>query len=278
MNQCIACKNKDSYDRCQSATITGLAFCGRHVKSKSVRIWHVVNNVEDKVTKIARIWRGYSVRRLLKLAGPGVLQRSVCHNEEELVSLEPKDKVYPLDYFAFEENGKVWWFDIRSIISCLNASLVPLNPYTRTPLSIETRCRLRNIYRYRLQYRKPIYHNPPITKTQQELLDFQWMRISQILAENGFEDVHPNHFLSLTRKQLYTLLVFIMRDMKALCAEHPKSSKRYRYHAVLAREHEYFYTFQAPFLHFANLFLMLVNDSVEPYILCFLLMSALHRL
>lgn len=278
MNQCIACKNKDSYERCQSTSITGLAFCGRHVKSKSVRNWYVENCVDDKVTRISKIWRGYSVRRLLKLAGPGVLNRKLCHNDEELVLLESKHALYPLDYFAFEESGKVWWFDIRSIIACLNASLVPMNPYTRVPLTIETRQRVRELYRYRLQYRKPMYHNEPIVKSQLELLEFQWMRICQILAENGFEDVHPNRFLTLSRKQLCVLLVFIMRDIQALSLEHPRSSKRYRYHAIMQRECEQFYTFKAPFLQFANLYLMLLNDSVEPYILCFLMMSALHRL
>ena len=278
MNQCIACKNNDSYERCPTETISGLSFCGRHVRSKSARIWHVVNNLDDKITKISKVWRGYAVRRLLKLAGPGVLKRSMCHNDEELVTFETKDRLYPLDYFSFKEDEKVWWFDIRSIISCLNSSLIPLNPYTRTPLSIETRQRLRHLYRYRVYYRKPIYHNHPANKSHSELLDFQWMRICQHLAENGFEDVHPNHFLTLDRKHLYTLLVFITRDMKALTTEHPKSSKRYRYYAILKREQEYFNSFQSPFLHFANLFLMLLNDSVEPYNLCFLLMSALHRL
>lgn len=278
MNQCIGCKNKDSYDRCTSASITGLALCGRHVKSKTVRIWHVVNRVEDKVIKISKIWRGYAIRRLLKLAGPGVLKRDICHNDEELVSLEPRQSIHPLDYFSFEEGGRIWWFDIRSIISCLNSALVPVNPYTRTPLTVDTRRRIRDLYRYRLQHRKQIYHSPPGNKSQQDLLEFHWLRICQILAENGFEDIHPNQFLSISRAQLYTLLVFVMRDMKALSFEHPNSSKRHRYYAVLKREHEQFYNFQFPMLHFASLFLMLLNDSVEPYNLCFILMSALHRL
>jgi len=278
MNQCIGCKNKDSYDRCTSASITGLALCGRHVKSKTVRIWHVVNRVEDKVIKISKIWRGYAIRRLLKLAGPGVLKRDICHNDEELVSLEPRQSIHPLDYFSFEEGGRIWWFDIRSIISCLNSALVPVNPYTRTPLTVDTRRRIRELYRYRLQNRKQIYHSPPGNKSQQDLLEFHWMRICQILAENGFEDVHPNQFLAISRSQLYTLLVFVMRDMQALASEHPKSSKRHRYYAVLKREQDCFYNFQYPLLHFGNLILMLLNDSAEPYNLCFILMSALHRL
>lgn len=278
MNQCISCKNKDSYDRCPTASISGLAFCGRHVKSKTVRIWHTVNKVDSKVIKISKLWRGHAVRRLLKLAGLGVLNRSVCHNEEELVSFESKNRVHPFEYFSFEEGGKIWWFDIRSIISCLNSALVPVNPYTRMPLSIDTRRRIREIYVYRLNYRKPIYHNAPPSRSHQELLEFQWMRICQILAENGFEDVNPNLFLAISRAQLYTLIVFIMRDMKALAMEHPKSSKRHRYYAILKREQDQFYTFQAPFLHVGNLLLMLLNDSVEPYNVCFILMSALHRL
>ena len=123
----FACKNKKSTDRCQSKSLIGLSFCGHHVKSKDVRIWHIVNKVDAKVTLISKLWRGYTIRRLLKLAGPGVLNRSRCHNEEELVLAEPKEKIHPLDYFAFEEDGKVWWFDIRSLISLFRSSLNPTN-------------------------------------------------------------------------------------------------------------------------------------------------------
>ena len=147
MNTCLACKNKTSTDRCNLTSIKGLAFCGIHARSKVPRIWSVVNDIDKHVTLISKVWRGYRIRRLLKLAGIGVLKRSLCHNDEELVLLEDRNSVSPLDYFSFQEGDKVWWFDIRSMIGCLNATFVPTNPYTRQPLTVDTRYRLRMLYK-----------------------------------------------------------------------------------------------------------------------------------
>jgi hypothetical protein len=277
MNTCLSCKNKTSFDRCQALTIPGLGFCGRHARSKNPRIWSVVNQVDPKAIRIQKMWRGYDVRRRLSLAGPGVLKRSVCHNEDELVLLEDKTKVHPFDYFAFEEGGKVWWFDIRSIIGCLNAALVPLNPYTRQPLSIETRRRLRTLYMYRIRMKVATLH-PSAPKTPEELLNIQWLRLSQILVENGFEDARPALFNRLGKSQMYILLSYIWRDMSELAKEHPTTSIRYRYARSLKRDYEMFYRYSHPQLQFATSLVRLLLHSVEPYPICFVIMSALFRL
>ena len=98
----MSCKSNTSNERCQSLRIKGLTLCGRHVKSKSVRLWNVVNNLDSKVTLISKAWRGYAVRIRLRRAGPGVLKRSLCHNDEELVTMDSKDKYHPFDFFSFE--------------------------------------------------------------------------------------------------------------------------------------------------------------------------------
>jgi hypothetical protein len=277
MNTCLACKNKTSTDRCHAPCISGLAFCGRHVRSKTPRLWTVINRVDEKVTRIQSMWRGFAVRTRLSLAGPGVLKRGVCHNQEELVMLDDKSSVHPFNYFSFEEGGKVWWFDIRSIIGCLNSALVPLNPYTRQPLSMDVRMRLRTIYKYRIRHRLQTTH-PASVKPIPELLEFQWLRLSQILVENGFEDARPALFNKLNKSQLYILLSYISRDMRELATEHPKTSMRYRYARSLKRECDLFYSFSNPRLQFATVMVNILHHSVDTYPICFIIMSALFRL
>ena len=130
--------------------------CGKHAKAKNPRVWAEICRLDKNAVLIQKIWRGYSVRWWLELAGPGVLKRSLCHNEEELVTLDEKTSTHPFDYFGFEENGNVYWFDVRSIAENSNMNIEPLNPYTREPLSMNTRKRLRHLCLRR--YRKQLYN------------------------------------------------------------------------------------------------------------------------
>lgn len=275
----MSCKSNTSNERCPNIRIKGLTLCGRHVKSKSVRLWNIVNNLDSKVTLISKAWRGYAVRIRLRRAGPGVLKRSLCHNDEELVTMDSKDKYSPFDFFSFEEGDKVWWFDVRSIIACLNSSVTPVNPYTRQPLSLETRQRLRTVYNHRIFNRLNTSHGSQ-QQTIEEIVDSNWLKICQILHENGFEDTEPRMFSRLSKSDLLVVMGFLVVDMHILAEEHPKSSRRYRYHAMLKLKRDV--SFATPHrtvqLQVSNLIMHIMNDMVDVYPFCFLVMSALYRL
>lgn len=197
-----------------TAAISGLQFCGRHAKVKTPRIWAEINNVEPKVILIQKIWRGFFIRNCMAECGPGVLKRAVCHNDEELVTLESRNRQYPLDYFSFEEGGKVFWFDTASISRCVFDSPKPLNPYTRQPVSLETRRRLRRIC-FRRKLRGSFSDSTKI-----------WAQICQILEENGFEEMNPMLFESLNRSQFLVFLNLLKMDLDAILAESPKHKGR----------------------------------------------------
>jgi len=279
MNTCFSCKNKTSNDRCTSKSIKGLTLCGRHVKSKSPRLWTLVNNVDAKATLLSRIWRGHAVRLRLRTAGPGVLKRSICHNDDELVSMDSKLTHPPFDFFSFLEGDKIWWFDIRSILACLNSSMNPTNPYTRQPLSIDTRRRLRSVFTYRLRNQLPTLV-APVQRSLLDLVDLYWLRTCQVLHENGFEDVNPRLFSRMTKAQCLIFINYIMNDMLALASEHPKSSTRYRYAAILRRERDVISaaSYRTVQMQVSSLVATILHDVVDPYPVCFVVMSALHRL
>lgn len=125
---CISCKNKSSTERCPSKPLLGSQFCGKHIRCKNPRVWTQVNNIDKHIVKIQSFWRGWWLRNQLKLAGPGVLQRKVIHNEDELVTCDSVSSIHPLDYFAFEEGGKIYAFDIRSLITWFHKGTQPINP------------------------------------------------------------------------------------------------------------------------------------------------------
>jgi hypothetical protein len=280
MITCASCKNNTSTDRCSRKPLKGLLFCGTHAKVKSPRLWSAINKVDDKVILIQKAWRGYSVRKWIKLAGPGALCRKVCHNEEELVTFDDKNSVTPLDYFAFEEAGKVYWFDVRSILQNSIDKIRPMNPYTREPLSIDTRQRLRKIAILRDARKLKTLHDEN-RGTAEDVLRVTWTSVCQIIEENGFPDMSPMFFVSLNKTQLYIFAQLMQADVTAWASEHTTpNSRRKRYIPWIRRIiAEYNSGTHTPLLSYitARFLLTMLNDYPEPYDLCFIIMSALHR-
>ena len=280
MSSCSSCKSKTSKDRCLAKSIGDTLFCRRHLKVKEPRIWAIVNNVKPCATLIQKIWRGYSVRKWIKLAGPGALNRNICHNDEELVTLDDKKSVSPFSYFAFEEAGKVYWFDFRSLIQhCFKNTT---NPYTRQPLSIETRKRLRMLYAMRHR-RKLLYtHDPERQMDVQQVILENWTSLCQIVEENGFFDVNPEIFNTANRSQLYVFLLMISIDMNAWAAEHKsKYSRRLKYcswlKTILNQYSPSAHPLKIQFMT-SRVLLNILSDCAEPYNVCFIIMASLYRL
>jgi hypothetical protein len=264
---CISCKNKASADRCQTLAIKGLQFCGRHVKVRTPRIWTEVNNIVPKVILIQKIWRGFSIKNRILQCGPGVLARTLCHNHEELVTMESKDRQYPLDYFGFEEDGRVFWFDIHTISTIMFDKLTPANPYTRQPITLETRRRLRRLLVYKKTYKVLDY-----SKT--------WIQICQILEENGFEKTNSTLFESLNQTQFLIFLQLLKTDLTALVAETP--THRGRIIALAAVKHiiKKYTPFRNSRDACIKVGMLLYNllNMVNPYPTCFAIMSSFTRL
>lgn len=281
MNVCASCKNKDSNERCTSKPIKGLILCGKHARVKNIRFWTEVNNVDKGVVLIQKVWRSYVIRKWLKLAGPGVLNRSVCHNDEELVTFDDKKEVHPLDYFAFEEAGKVYWFDIRSLLQNSIDKLKPVNPYTREPLSIDTRKRLRKIAILRDHRKMKNLHSENPEKTSTYMLSITWISICQIIEENGFSDTNPEYFIALNRTQLFIFINIIKQDLIAWAAGNVSPQSRRKRYIPWTRWliNEYNTGANTNMLSYvtAKYLLAMLNDYPEPYELCFIIMSALYR-
>jgi hypothetical protein len=281
MTVCAACKNKKSNDRCLNNSLRGVVFCGVHSRVKNPRIWTRVHGYDSKVINIQKLWRGYIIRKRLRLAGPGVLKRSMCNNEDELITFESIKSIHPFDFFGFEENGKVYGFDIRSIVDSLHRT--GTNPFTRQNLTIDSRIRIRQIYGYRLRNKLENYYEHNALRTSETLIQNRWIQVCQIIEENGFFDVHPNIFISLNKSQLYIFLNMILNDLQALAAEHKSSdSRRYKYILWVKNAIQKFHIRSEPLQYYsfnvASTLSVLLYDCIDCYNICFIIMSALYRL
>jgi len=279
---CASCKNKTSTDQCPSQAIKGLLFCGKHVKTKVKRLWAEVNGSQKQAVLIQKIWKGHFVRNRLKLGGEGVLNSKDCHNTEELVTLDEKNKVHPLDYFSFREADKLYWFDVRSLYQILKGSSKPENPYTRQALSIDTRRRLRDVCRIRKKLNIDNYHDVPAPDTFAALVSEKWLTVCQIVEENGFFDMNHLLFASLNRSQLYVLLNLVRADMLSYAFEHPTTSRRYQYIQWIKTCLSNFEKNRSSRVQCSwatsKLFLSILYDCPENYTVCFIIISAICRL
>jgi hypothetical protein len=209
--RCTAIKNKTSITQCAAQSVFGKTLCGRHIRSKNVTLWEVVNAARfQKLGRFQAIFRGRRVRNFLKLAGPGVLCRNNLANDEDVATCNEKDQVHPFNYFAFEENGKVWWFEFNSIWTWCSKSTHPTNPYTKTELTTDTRKRLHAAWGARVSKRMELPKEPA---AYNECITGRWNIICQIFADHGFVDIHPGHFSNLRSKDYYHMFSLLHYDL-----------------------------------------------------------------
>jgi hypothetical protein len=211
------------------------------VRVKNPRVWTIVNKIDERLKLIVKVWRGYLVRKRLKLAGPGVLNRSKCTNEEDIGTFDEKEKVHPLNYFGFNENSNVYWADIRSMIALLKTNTIPQNPYTRNDLSIEARRRLREIYKYRLRNAMSTAHNKD-EYTLETIVADRWLQISQIIYEHEIDQINPIRFQALSSGELFEFLNTVLVETYSWATLHTKTeSKRYKYYYLIRTGVEKYY-------------------------------------
>jgi hypothetical protein len=209
MATCASVARKGSTDQCPCRPLVGHTLCGVHARCKKVTLWATVNR--DKLTAATRIQaivRGWLLRNRLALAGPGVLRRRDLANDEDLETCVEASRQDPMTYFAFEEAGKVWWFDYATLWRWSQMSTVTVNPYTKVPLTPETRLRLRKVWSYRRRHGQNV-PSDPLKFTDR--LHARWTILCQIFADNGFGDVSPEYFVGLSRTN-YILLFRLLRD------------------------------------------------------------------
>ena len=244
--------------------MSGHSLCGRHARTRAPVLWASLHKT-PQVVRIQALIRGWLLRRRLALAGPGVLSRNDLTNDEDLFTCESKDRQTPLNYFAFEEGGKVYWFDAKSLWQWMARSVTPVNPYTKTPLSNDVRKRLRE-WGWRNHISCTDINSVDETVTR------RWNLIAQVFRENGFIDAHPMQFANFDRADFRTMFVFLERDLQVVLPE------KDLYRAKLIRLSRRGQRGEGDeILHCVLLILKMLSVPKDPYILVFSILAAFMR-
>jgi hypothetical protein len=238
-------------------------------------LWVAVNNTRAVgLPKIQACVRGWIVRKRLGLAGPGVLSRKNLVNDEELVSGNEKERQHPMDYFAFEENGKVWWFSFSSIWAWSTQALQITNPYTKQLLDADTRKRLRALWGFRGRHREP---QPEESAVYEQRLCGRLVTICQLFADNGFVDVRPDAFMEFRKAEYTTAFLLLGRDIETVFRpSDPFREKAIRLCARAGEAARHMPPNQY-ILHSVYTLKWLLFLHKDPYAMAFSVLSALYR-
>jgi hypothetical protein len=279
--QCASVKNKASTERCSAKALKNLKFCGKHAKMKVPKLWVDTDDRSIAACRIQKIWKGYRVRYRMILQGPGILSRVKCHNEEDLVSCEERNKIHPGNYFSFEEEGKLYWFDFRTIYAWSLERLKPTNPYTRKELTIETRKRLKEIAYLRSKTALCLFHDLSRSSEYQKVFQDHWTLIGQYIEENLFEEINLGILLNLNRTQFWVFSSYMCESLLVWASE-KKSSRRDLYYTwmryCLRRQTLEIGGNTDVAYYVGNTLLKILRDCKQPYEVCFQIMGARLRL
>ena len=272
--ECAAVRKKGSTEKCTSVALKDHTLCGIHARAKNPVLWTGLVP-EPEVIRFQSLVRGWMIRKYLKLCGPGVLRRRDLANDEELVSCEPKETQYPIEFFSFEENGKVWWFDFDTIWTWCIKSSKPTNPYTKVPLSTETRRRLRSMWAYRKIH---TMHIPSESNVFQERVRNRWNLMCQVFEDNGFGEISPTQFESMRLTDYHVASQFVESDLRVSMKSTNVYFKAFnRYLELILRNHRTLSPVQY-ILQASHIFVLMLCLPKDPYIPAFTLLSALYRM
>lgn len=210
MIRCVAVKRKGDTQQCPKAAVKGHTLCGTHAKAKKVELWRDVREKDVRIVKCQSVARRWFVLHRLRLAGPGVLKRKNLSNEDDLVTCVESNRQHPFDYFAFDEAGKVWWFDFGTLWTWSMKTHEPSNPYTRVKLDTDTRKRLREMWAFRARHHLIIPSDPV---GADDRINSRWNLLCQLFVDNGFIDVTPGQLTRLSKSSHVAMWKFIRDDL-----------------------------------------------------------------
>lgn len=100
----------------------------------------------NRIISIQRIYRGYLYRRYCKLHGPAFVNRKLCINETDFLSMDELTTIPYNQFFSFKDkDGFIYGFDIVSIYNLIyEQNGAVKNPYNGLPVdrSVLTNLRL----------------------------------------------------------------------------------------------------------------------------------------
>jgi len=164
------------------------------------------------IIKIQRCFRGNLVRLCHKLRGPAVMNRDLCINKEDFLTMEDLTTITYTQFFSYKDSDNfIYGFDIISLYNLISKSNRSVrNPYNRNEIPNKDIFKLHYLLNLTSILKKKInvdiVNNDCLPFTQN--IKFKVIELFQQIDSLGqFSD--PDWFLSLSISKLFIFLTYL---------------------------------------------------------------------
>jgi hypothetical protein len=160
------------------------------------------------IIKIQKIFRGLVVRKYKTLHGPAALNRKICTNTDDFITMEPVEEINFHQFISYKDNDNfIYGFDITSLYNLFlkskNSDLLQ-NPYNRNVIpefvmkTIKTIVRLSKILKINVNLQ---FEDDTKNISNEKAVELRALSLFQNIDALGNYS-NPQWFLSLNRNQL----------------------------------------------------------------------------
>jgi len=181
------------------------------------------------IIKIQKVFRGYLVGKYKSLHGPAIMERKICTNSDDFVSMEPVEEINFHQFISYKDiDGFVYGFDINSLHNLFLKSSDDLkNPYNRNKIpdnvfkNIRSLIRLGKILKIDINLK---FEDDTKHLSSEKTIELKAVSLFQNIDALGNYS-NANWFLTLNRNQLIKFIRELM-DIWNYRAQLPVETKR----------------------------------------------------
>jgi hypothetical protein len=160
------------------------------------------------IIKIQKIFRGTLVRKYKTLRGPASINRKICTNTEDFITMESLEEINFHDFISYKDvDNFIYGFDITSLYNLFLKSKDRenvRNPYNRNPIPASVSKNLKSIIQISKIIKMPInlnYDDDTLNVSSEKAIELRTLSLFQNIDALGNYS-NSTWFLSLTRGQL----------------------------------------------------------------------------
>ena len=158
------------------------------------------------IVKIQKVFRGTLQRTLNFLHGPAAMNRKLCTNSSDFITLEPIEEIEYNQFFSYKDvDGFIYGFDIVSLYNLsFNSGVEVKNPYNRSAIPLLVLKNIRSTIKFSSILKKYItlqIEDDTINISGEKVIELRTLALFQnIDALGNYSD--PQWFNSLSRNNI----------------------------------------------------------------------------
>ena len=166
----------------------------------------------SQIIKIQKVYRGTLVRTYFKLHGPAAINRKLCTNSDDFITMDPLEEITIHQFLSYKDlDGFIYGFDIASLFNLFiknkNGEKTK-NPYNRNEIPEAIITNIRKIIRLSVILNIPIklcYEDETSSISNEKAIELRALSLFQKINELGnYSDF--KWFLSLNKIKLIKLM------------------------------------------------------------------------